>query len=235
MHLFGKDGKGTCSFEDFSNFLHKLQKAVLLLEFHCHAVDDNDTISAEVCGRSPMWPTTTATAATTATTATVTATAVRVSGAPGRSLIPLQCRPWARGGRQDFARSMVAYADRAMLDHYAKRIAGMDNRFGTPSVRSAARPTDSSRRVLQPCFIVSGAGTGERPGRVSFREFAQFDNVIAQLDDVQYAVRLYSEGGGSRGEFTKVDLKRAIKGGWSAARTDAQQVSIPAVRSPPAW
>ena len=57
VRLFGKDGKGTCSFEDFSSLLRQLQAAVLLLEFNCHDVDENGTIAAEVSVRAYIkWP-----------------------------------------------------------------------------------------------------------------------------------------------------------------------------------
>jgi len=52
VHFFGRDGKGKCSYDKFSAFLTKLQRAVLLLEFYSHTVDVNDTISAQACEAS---------------------------------------------------------------------------------------------------------------------------------------------------------------------------------------
>jgi hypothetical protein len=51
VHLFGKDGNGTCTYDQFCTLLRQLQQAVLVLEFNCHDVDDDNTISAQV--RSP--------------------------------------------------------------------------------------------------------------------------------------------------------------------------------------
>jgi len=62
VHFFGRDGKGKCSYDKFSAFLTKLQRAVLLLEFYSHAVDADDTISPQVWsksrsrGCSAAWP-----------------------------------------------------------------------------------------------------------------------------------------------------------------------------------
>ena len=69
---------------------------------------------------------------------------------------------------------------------------------------------------------------GARPlaERVSFTEFAQFDDIIAKLDDVQYALRLYSENGAPGHAFTKNDLKRAIAGRPPSRLHDASHAGL---------
>lgn len=46
VHLFGSDGKGTLSFEEFSKFIDAFQKEVMLFEFNIYA-KGNKTISVD--------------------------------------------------------------------------------------------------------------------------------------------------------------------------------------------
>ena len=46
VHLFGSDGKGTLSFEEFSKFIDAFQKEILLYEFNNYA-KGNRTVSSE--------------------------------------------------------------------------------------------------------------------------------------------------------------------------------------------
>ena len=46
VHLFGRDGKGTLSFEEFSRFIDAFQKEIQLYEFNTYA-KGNKTISGE--------------------------------------------------------------------------------------------------------------------------------------------------------------------------------------------
>ena len=62
-----------------------------------------------------------------------------LTNAPRRLPLPTRLAPAVNP--QDFARSMVAYAESAMLDEFARRIAGMAGRFGTRHEQSDARPS----------------------------------------------------------------------------------------------
>ena len=131
--LFGKDGKGTCSFKQFKTLLHQLQSAVLQIEFFSHDVDGNDTISAEV--------------------RTGTLPAVSEGPAVHRQLLTwtgLRERGWNCAtvpfeSAQDFARTLIAYADINTLSQFGKRISQFNGRYGT-----SARATAGARGAPTP-------------------------------------------------------------------------------------
>ena len=85
---------------------------------------------------------------------------------------------------------------------------------GTISVQDFARSLISYASRPEAAPYHKRVGQLSKRGRISFDTFVAFNSILDRMDDIQYALTIYSEAGSARkqgGDFTPSDLKRAVR------------------------